>query len=131
MFRTFTNPATTTFAWVDAAEAEVVFLNDCRWSPQIIPWHDLLLLLEGQEVHLPAPKTHYKQDISFQGDTPIFCTAKDELSYVRVGVLDQRETEMMRVRWVVYSLYSQIPEEEQVSVPACSHCFSELIFPQG
>ena len=90
-----------------------------------------MLLLEGQEVHLPAPKTHYKQDISFKGDTPIFCTAKDELSYVRGGVLDQRETEMMRVRWVVYSLYSQIPEEEQVSVPACSRCFSELICPQG
>jgi len=131
VFRTFTNPATTTFAWVGAAEAEVLFLNDFRWSPQIIPWHDLLLLLEGQEVHLPAPKTHYKQDISFKGDTPIFCTAKDELSYVRGGVLDQRETEMMRVRWVVYSLYSQIPEEEQVSVPACSRCFSELIFSQG
>ena len=33
--------------------------------------------------------------------------------------------------YFVYSLYSQIPEEEQVSVPACSHCFSELIFSQG
>ena len=92
VFRTFTNPATTTFAWVSAAEAEVVFLDDFRWSPQIFPWHDLLLSLEGQEVHLPARKTHYKQDISFKGDTPIFCTAKDELSYVRGGVLDKRET---------------------------------------
>ena len=88
-------------------------------------------MLEGQEVHLPAPKTHYKQAISFKGDMPSFCTAKHELSYVRGGVLDQRETEMMRVLWVVYSLYSQIPEEEQVSVPACSRCFSELIFSQG
>ena len=51
MFRTLSNPATTTFAWVGAAEAEVVFLTDFRWSPKIILWHDLLLLLEGQEVH--------------------------------------------------------------------------------
>ena len=64
--RNFTIPATTTFAWVGTAEAEVVFLNDFRWSPQIVPWHDLLLLLEGQEVHLPAAKTHYKEDSSFK-----------------------------------------------------------------
>ncbi len=130
VFNTFTNPATTTFAWVGASEAEVVFLNDFRWSPQIIPWHDLLLLLEGQEVHLPAPKTHYKQDISFKGDTPIFCTAKEELSFVRGGNVDQRETEMMRVRWLVFSLFSKIPEEQQVNVAPCPRCFSELIFSQ-
>ena len=67
----------------DISEAEVLFLNDFRWSANIIPWHDFLLLLEGQEVHLPAPKTHFKQDISFKGDTPIFCTAKDEIALVR------------------------------------------------
>ena len=97
VFNTFCNPASTTFAWVGAEEAEVLFLNDFRWSLHIIPYHDLLLLLEGQEVHLPAPKTHYKQDISFKGDTPIFYNAKEELSFVRAGVLDEREMEMMRV----------------------------------
>ena len=50
------------------------------------------MLLEGQTVHLPAPKTHYRQDILFQGDAPIFCASKDELSYVRGGVVDDRET---------------------------------------
>ena len=131
VYNTFSNPATTTFAWVGAEEAEVLFLNDFRWSPHIIPWHDLLLLLEGQEVHLPAPKTHFKQDISFKGDTPIFCTAKEELSFVRAGVLDERETEMMRVRWRVFSLSCQIPEKEQVEVTPCPRCFAELIFPQS
>ena len=87
--------------------------------------------LPYQEVHQLASKTHYKRDTSFKGDVPIFSTAKDELSYVWGGVLDQRETEIMLVRWVVYSLYSQIPKEEQVSVTACSRCFSELIFSQG
>ena len=98
-YKTFCNPTSTTFAWVGAQEAEVIFLNDFRWSPHIIPWHDFLMLLEeGQEVHLPALKTHYKQDLSFKGDTPIFCTSKDELSFVRGGVVDDRETDMMRAR---------------------------------
>ena len=130
IYKTFTNPASTTFAWVGAEQSEVVFLNDFRWSAQIIPWHDFLMLLEGQSVHLPAPKTHYRQDILFQGDTPIFCTSKDELSYVRGGVVDDRETQMMKVRWCVFNLFHQIPEEQQKSVPPCGKCFSRLIFPQ-
>jgi hypothetical protein len=47
-------------------------LNDFRWSPQIIAWQDLLLLLEGQKVNLPAPKSHFAKDVTFEGDTPIF-----------------------------------------------------------
>ena len=62
VYDTFSNPATSTFAWVGAEKKEVIFLNDFRWTAQIIPWQDLLLLLEGQLVHLPAPKSHYAQD---------------------------------------------------------------------
>ena len=61
----------------------VIFLNDFRWSPQVLPWHDLLLLLEGQTVHLPAPKTRYSKDIVFDKDTPIFCTSKHQLIFVK------------------------------------------------
>ena len=89
------------------------------------------MLLEGQTVYLPAPKTHYRQDILFQGDTPIFCTSKDELSYVRGSVVDDRETQMMKVRWRVFNLFHQIiPEEQQKSVFPRGKCFSQLIFPQ-
>ena len=112
IYKTFRNPASITFVWVGTEQSEEVFLNDFRWSAQIIPWHDFLMLLEGQTVHLPAPKTHYRQDILFQGDTPIFCTSKDELSYVRGGVVDDRETQMMKVRWRVFNLFHQIPEEQ-------------------
>ena len=130
VFKSFCNPATTTFAWVGAESAEVIFLNDFRWCPQIIPWHDLLLLLEGQKVHLPAPKTHFSQDVEFSRDTPIFCTSKEEFTFVRGGMLDQRETEMMRVRWKVFSFHAQIPEEEQQCVSPCPRCFAALIFSQ-
>ena len=89
LYSTFTNPATTSFAWVGAESSEVIFLNDFRWSPQIIPWHNFLLLLEGQKVHLAAPKTHFAQDIPLEHDVPIFCTTKEPFTYVKSGILDR------------------------------------------
>ena len=73
-------------------------------SPQMKPWHDLLLMLEGQPVHLPAPKSHFCKDILFHKDTPIFGTSKHELVFVRGGVVHERETEMMQVRWRIFHL---------------------------
>ena len=131
VFKTFSNPATTTFAWTGAKSAEVIFLNDFRWCQQRILWHDLLLLLEGQKVHLPAPKMHFAQDIEFTWDTPIFRTSKEELCLIRGDVVDQMECQMMQVRWKVFSFHSQISEEEQQIIPSCPHCFAELIFPQA
>ena len=127
VFNTFTNPASTSFAWVGAEKAEVVFLNDFRWSPQIIAWHDLLLMLEGQLVHLPAPKCHFAHDIVFDKDTPIFSTSKHQLVYVKGGIVDERETEMMAVRWKIFNFNRQIPQEEQREVAPCAACFARLI----
>ena len=70
---------TATFAWVAAEQAELLFLNDIGWSTQVIPLNDLLLLPEGEPVHLQAPKTHYTQDTLLTGDTPIFATSCFEL----------------------------------------------------
>lgn len=35
IFNVFLNPATSTFAWVGAEQAECIFLNDFRWSEQL------------------------------------------------------------------------------------------------
>lgn len=127
IFKTFSNPACTSFAWVGAEEAECLFLNDFRWSPAIIQWHDFLLLLEGQLVHLPAPKSHYAKDIVFDKDTPIFATGKHPIMYVKGGAVDERETEMMAVRWKVFHFNSQISQEKQKEIPPCCKCFARLI----
>jgi hypothetical protein len=127
IYHTFTNPASTSFAWVGAENSEVIFLNDFRWSPQIIAWHDLLLLLEGQQVNLPAPKSHFAKDVTFKSDTPIFCTTKRPLNYVKNGCIDDRETEMMSARWKVLNLTHQMSEDEQREVLPCSRCFAQLI----
>ena len=97
IFNCFQNPATTSFARVGAEKAEVIFLNDFRWSPQVLAWHDLLLHLEGHIVHLPAPKSHYSKDIVFDKDTPIFCTSKHQFVFIKGGQIDDKETEMMAV----------------------------------
>ena len=36
IYNTFTNPASSSFAWVGAEKAECIFLNDFRWSASII-----------------------------------------------------------------------------------------------
>ncbi|CAH3186635.1 unnamed protein product [Porites lobata] len=56
IYKTFCNPATGSFAWLGAEDAEVIFLNDFRWHPKIIAWADFLQALEGDTVHLPTPK---------------------------------------------------------------------------
>lgn len=127
IYKTFCNPATGSFAWIGVEKAECIFLNDLRWSPQLIPWQDLLLLLEGHVVHFPAPKTHFSKDIDFDMDTPIFSTSKNALVYIKNGMIDERETEMMRVRWTVIQLNYQIPRDQQRDVPSCPRCFANLL----
>ena len=56
---------------------------------------------QGQQVNLPAPKSHFAKDVTFEGDTSIFCTTTRPLTYVKNGCLDYRETEVMNVRWKV------------------------------
>ena len=107
--------------------SEVIFLNDFHWSPQIISWNDFLLMSEGQPVHLPAPKSHLCKDIVFDKDKPIFGTSKYELVSVRGGVVDERETEMIKVRWQIFHLSCQILQQDQQAVPPCGKCFACLV----
>ena len=127
VYNTFCNPACSSFAWVGAENAECIFLNDFRWSQQVIQWHDFLLMLEGQMVHLPAPKTHYAKDIVFERDTLIFCTGKQPIIYIKNGVIDEREREMMAVRWKIFHFNVRIEERNQIELPKCPKCFATFI----
>lgn len=127
IFQCFQNPATSSFAWVGVESAEIIILNDLRWTPRLITWQDFLLLLEGQPIHLPAPKSHFAKDIFLQKDIPIFATSSERISLVKGGVLLQRETEMMNVRWRVFEMNHQVKQSDQIDVPPCGRCFAELI----
>lgn len=127
IFNTFSNPANDKYAWIEAERAELIFLNDFRWNPDMIAWKELLLLLEGQTVHLPSPKNHYAKDICIEGDTPVVATGKSEIKYTgRYNVTDEVENEMMAVRWKLFKFSHQIPLAEQKEVPPCPTCFSKL-----
>ena len=51
IYKTYCDPA-----WLGAEDAEIIFLNDFRWHPKIIARADFIQALEGDTVHLPAPK---------------------------------------------------------------------------
>ena len=63
MFETFSNPSNRKYTRLEAEDCEVMFLNDFRLIPQMIPWSDLLLLLlEGQPVRFLTEKNHRATD---------------------------------------------------------------------
>ena len=45
-----------------------------------IQWHDFLLILNGQLVHFPAPKSHNAKEIAFKIDTPVCIIAKKPIT---------------------------------------------------
>ena len=66
IFKCFMNPAAGKYAWVGLDQCEVAYLNDFRWSEELIKWNDFLLLLEGQTVHLPRPKNQFATDLEIE-----------------------------------------------------------------
>ena len=84
-------------------------------------------MLEGQVVHLPVPKTHYAKDIVFEKDTPILCTGKQVFVYIKNGIIDQRQTEMISVRWKIFQFNGQIEQNVRKEIPQCARCFAPLV----
>ena len=127
IYNTFLSPATCSYAWLGVEDREVIFLNDFRYTPAILPWNDMLLLLEGHFVHLAAPKTTYARDNEFTSDTPVFATSKSPIVFIKGSSIDERETEMMDVRWRKFHFFYQIPISSQKTVTPCGTCFAHLI----
>ena len=60
-------------------------------GPPFIHWHDFLLMLDGQLVHFPAPKSHNAKDIVFKIDRPVCISPKNQLLWPRIS-LDDKES---------------------------------------
>lgn len=128
IYKTFCNPATGSFAWMGVDQAEIVFLNDFRWDPKTIAWADFLQALEGDVVHLPAPKNVCARDIELGTDIPFFATSDAPIILIKGGSVDRANTDMMDVRWHFFNFCKQISRSDQQSLIPCSHCFAKLIF---
>ena len=62
IFKCFTSPAQGKYACTGLNEAEVAFC----WSKELIPWHELLNLLEGAPCKLSRPKKVFPQIYPYQ-----------------------------------------------------------------
>ena len=128
IFNAFENPASGTFAWVGVEQAEIIFLNDFRWSERVMAWQDMLRLLEGDKIHVPTPKTHFAEDVILDKDTPIFCTAPCRIrKFSRNGDVNEVESEMMEIRWKTFTFFHQLRPSEAKDVPPCCKCFADLV----
>ena len=78
-------------------------------------------------MHLPVPKTFYKQDSELTSDTPFFATAETPLVLVKGTSIDQAKTQMMDVHWRTFRLWRQIPQAEQQNLISCGHWFVKFI----
>ena len=93
LFKTFVNPAVNKYAWVGVEEYEEIYLNDFWRSSALITWKDLLLLLEGHTVHLPAPKNQHSSDVCVDNNISIFATSSRPIMYGRNGRINEQETD--------------------------------------
>ena len=46
-----------------------------------IQWYDILLMMDEQLVHFPAPKSHNAKEIVFKIDTPVCIIAKKPITF--------------------------------------------------
>ena len=127
MFKCFMNPAAGKYAWIGLELCEIAFLNDLRWTEDLIRWNDFLLLLEGQTVHLPRPKNQFISDLVIEKDNilPFFATSKSRIEFVgRFNATDKKETDMMDSRWKNFEFTKQIDDIKDIK--ECTHCFAVL-----
>ena len=125
----FENAANDKYAWVRSKKAKVILLNDFRWSKDLIPWHDMSLLLECETVKLAALKNIYSEDIIISLDVAIFARSKSSVKHRGpYNASDNREAEMMAARWKNYEFRHQFSPQEQKNLPSCPRCFAKLVF---
>ena len=118
IFNNFSNPANDKNAWLGAEKAKIIFLNDLRWSQEMIVWKEFLILLEGQPVHLTSPKNHYSNNICIDKDTPIVTTSKSEITYDgNYNSPDPIENEMIFIRWKHLNITGRLPSLTKLTSP--------------
>ena len=60
-------------------------------------------------------------------DKPIFSTTKRPLTYIKNGVVDDRECQMMAVRWNTIYFNYKFPQHQQMNAATRARCFTGLL----
>ena len=127
IFDCFLNPSSGSYAFVGIQNKEVAFLNDLRYNTVMLPWMDFLNLLEGMDVHIPTPKSHYAEDIELTSDIPFFATSIGPIAFTGRSSDPAGEDAMMATRWNEIRFTYSIPQAQRIKFERCSRCFAELI----
>ena len=115
------NPATRKYAWTGLDEYEVAYLNDFRWSPP-----EWLVVVIGRTDSSSSKAKEYVRHwfvYSKRKHYPIFATSKEPIEFMENII----ENDMMSSRWNTFKFSVQILLSECKDVPACTHCFSNLV----
>ena len=108
-YNTFLSSVISSYARLGVDDNMVICLNDFWYTPANVPWNDMLLLLEGHVIHFAVPKTTYAGDIEFFGDTLVFAMSNSPIVFITGSSIEERETEMMDVRWRNYHFSIRFP----------------------
>ena len=131
IYNSFANPTTGKYAWIALEDKELIYLNDLRYTAELIAWSDFLRLLEGATVNLNRPRNMYATDLQInkKNDIPIFATGKDRIIFKGVhGVEDKRETDMMSCRWRYFEFNQSLPTSKiDRAAVSCKRCFANLV----
>ena len=79
----FAKPAHDKYTQVGSEKPKMFLLNDIRWSKDLIPWHDMLLLLDDETVKLPVTKNIYSENIVISTDGTKLATSKSSMQVIR------------------------------------------------
>ena len=127
IFCTFSSPTKGSFSWIGMEGKEVVILNDVQWSEDLLPWADMLRLLDGSTVQFRRPMCSYGSNLvhTREENIAIFATSKDVMRHSS----DHRETDMMERRWKVFHLYREIPRDQiDRFCKPCARCFAQFVY---
>ena len=75
---------------------------------------------------LLRPKLHMLE-ISNLHATRQFLSHQPSIVFIKGSNIDERETEMMDVRWKTFHFFHQIPISSQKTVTPCGCCFARFL----
>ena len=88
----------------------------------------MLLILKGENVKLPSLKRQFASDVYINTYILIFGTSKAKIEFVgKHNTRDDRETEVMEIRWNIFEFTHRIPQAYKKIITPCPRCFTELV----
>lgn len=131
IYRTFQNPQPGgSYPLVGLLDAEMVYLDDFRYTPDLMRWNIMLIWLGGGAFQVPVPKNVNSCDETYEKSAPVFITSKAPLVKTADGCVDEGETEMMDAR-VNYIRLSAPIQNPRLDIRNCPRCFANFVLSAG